>query len=386
MKTRQLRGTMTSVVVVLSATGLILTGILGVTIQGGNVLGVQAAHAETVFIPGTWNPGEVGSLNVGREQVVQYAAAPPILGDYPNSVREGAAKAADMVNAMPLGSTIVMGGFSQGGQSAREGVNQPGVATDYNVTVVTTGDPCTERTGILWRSPQAQAVAGIPCSLFPSNVHGVVISRADDPLANFPEKIDGITVANALAAYSYYHASGYGPVDLSRSDVRSVTVGNVTYVTIPADSTAALVRLARDHGFYVSPEVEKLINDDVAQSDPGPHGAPPPPMVQVSAPVTQASMPVADPLTQAVEAVQEAWQNTVVQPLAIQAENYANNASQAVTAPPSPLDMPSGNVEAASTAVKSVLPPQAAPVVDQWAAQVQNSPLGGLINGLPQLG
>jgi hypothetical protein len=390
MKARGLRQTMASAVVTVSVSGLILASGAMAQAEGlsANTLGANHASAHTVFIPGTGNPGETGSTNAGREYVVPYAADPPILGNYAASVNEGSNGAAAAVTSAPSGSDVSIGGYSQGGQAARQASNQPGVATDYNLTVVTTGDPCTEGTGILWRSPQAQMAAGIPCSSLPPNVHGVVINRADDPISNFPEKLTGITVVNAFIAYSYHHSGGYGPVDLSRSDVRSYTVGNVTYVTIPKDQTPALVQFARDHGIYVSPEIEKMINDEVAQPDPGPQGAfvpaasPASPLVNASAP---ASMSVASPLAEAAAMVDDVFQAHIVEPFVEQVETFANAGRQPVVTQ-APAMLPTGNVQVVTDAVKTVAPPEVASVVDQIAVGVQNSPLGGFLNGLPAMG
>lgn len=414
MFTRRLRRAMAPFVVLISAillisgvTGALQTGSLGFTPLGAAVasansapgtvqaaadLAPRPASQPAVFIPGTGNPGETGSVYVGEEYVVPYPAEAPVLGNYAASVTQGGNNAADVVRTMPPGTSVTISGYSQGGHAARLAAGQPGVASDHNVTVVTIGDPCTEETGILVRFPLAQAATGVPCAPVPEGSHGVVINRADDPIASFPTDLNGVTIANALAEYSYYHAHGYGPADLTQTGVRSRTVGNVTYVTIPRDETPALVRWARDSGLYVSPEVEAWVANATVRPDPGPGGPMPPPAdpwVQPAAAVVSDDPAPAPPdaWSQASAAAEEVWQEAVVQPFTEQVENWANvGSAQEVTSVSAPAMEPSGNVQAVADTVKTVLPPEAAPVVDQVAVQVQNSPLGGLLNGLPPLG
>lgn len=413
MFTRRLRKAMAPFVVLISAillisgvTGALQTGTLGFTPFGTAVASAYSAPgtvqtaADTVprpaaqpavFIPGTGNPGETGSVYAGEEYVVGYPAEAPVLGNYAASVTQGGNNAADVVRTMPPGNSVTISGYSQGGHAARLAAGQPGVASDHDVTVVTIGDPCTEETGILVRFPLAQAATGVPCAPVPEGSHGVVINRADDPIASFPTDLNGVTVANALAEYSYYHAHGYGPVDLNQTGVRSRTVGNVTYVTIPRDSTPALVRWARDSGFYVSPEIEAWVAGATVRPDPGPGGPMPPPAepwVQPAAAVVSDPAPVPpDVWSQASVAVEEVWQENVVQPFTQQVENWANAGTvQGATLAPQPVMEPSGNVQAVAASATAVLPPEAAAMVDQVAVQVQNSPLGGFLNGLPPLG
>lgn len=405
------RGTMASLVTMMSAALMLTSGVLTGTAQigglGVNPLGAAIAGADSaigvtyavagapgdvpvVFVPGTGNPGEKASLYVGQEYVVPYPAATPVTGDYPGSVVIGGNGAAEAARVSPP-SDGVISGYSQGAHAARLAAVQPGVAADRTVTVVTIGDPCTEGTGVLVRWPVAQAATGnVPCQPIPPGAQGIVINHAEDPIANFPVELNGLTIANALAEYSYYHTYGYGPVDMSRQDVKVETVGNVTYVTIPRDQTPALVRLARDHGIPVSPEVERWVADATYRPDPGPLGAssPPPPAMPVyeaAAPISEPLAPAPpDPVTQAVEVVSETWQTQVVEPFVQQTEDWANTWTAPVVAP-APVMEPSGNVAAVADSVQAVLPPDLAPVVDQVAADVQNSPLGGFLNGLPRL-
>ena len=256
--------------------------------------------------------------------------------------------------------------------------------------VVTIGDPCTEGSGILVRWALAQAATGnVPCRPIPPGVQAVVVNHAQDPIANFPLELNGITAANALAEYTYYHTYGYGPVDMTRSDVKVEVVGNVTYVTIPRDQTPALVRFVREHGVPVSPEVERWVADATYRPDPGPLGTSSQPTTssvhEVAAPINESPAPVVpDPVAQAVEVVDEAWQAQVVEPFVQQAEDWANNWSAPAVAS-APVMMPSGNVAMVANSVQAVLPPEAAPVVNQVAVDVQNSPLGGFLNSLPRL-
>lgn len=330
-------------------------------------------QSSVAFLPGTGNPGEKASVYPGQEYVVPYPAATPVVDNYADSVVRGAASTADAVRALPGGSSVVLSGYSQGAHAARVAAVQPGVVPDYAVTVVTIADPCTEQTGILVRFAIAQAATGVPCAPIPDGAQGVVINRADDPIANFPADLNGVTAANALAEYLYYHAHGYGPVDLNQTDVRSYTVGNVTYVTIPRDRTPALVRWARDSGIPVSPEAEQWVADATYRPDPGPAGwgADPSP---APLPLYDAAASVAGP-----DLVADTWQHAVVEPFAQAASNWSTPV--AAPAPVSAAD----NVAAIADTARAWLPPESAPVVDQIAASVQNSPLGDWMNSLPRL-
>lgn len=315
---------------------------------------------QVVFVPGTGNPGEKGAVYTGHEYVVPYSAQTPVFGNYAASVVQGGDGAANAVRTLPPGTAVVLSGHSQGGHAARLAAVQPGVASGYPVTVVTTGDPCTEGTGILHRFPLAQLAAGVPCAPIPPGAQAVVINHAQDPIANFPLELNGITAVNALIEYTYYHTHGYGPVDFNRADAQVETVGNVTYVTIPRDQTPALVRFAREHNIPLAPEVERWIADATYRPDPGPQNVPP-----AATPVYNVATAPAEPL------LGFAVPSAMVEPVL-----------PAPVLPPAPV----GNVASTAEAAKLALPPEAAPMVDHITAQVQASPLGAWLNGLPPLG
>lgn len=396
------RGTMASLVIMMSATIMLTSGMFSGAWQIGSMdvsVGAAVASADSavdvtyatagnpgnvpvIFVPGTGNPGEKASLYAGHEYVVPYPAMTPVLGDYPGSVvlgGNGAAEAAQL--SQPDGA---LSGYSQGAHAARLAAVQAGVTT-----VVTIGDPCTEGTGILARWSVAQVATGhVPCQAIPADTQAVVINHAEDPIGNFPLVLNGVTIANALAEYTYYHTYGYGPVDMTRQDVVVQTVGNVTYVTIPRDRTPALVRLVREHGIAVSPEAERWVVEATYRPDPGPLGASTPPAVPVHEVAAQLDTPASpvtvDPVAQAVEAVNDAWQSQVVAPFVQQVESWTNGAS----APPAvsaPAAVPSGNVAMVANSVQTALSPDLAPVVNQVATDIQNSPLGGFLNSLPRL-
>ncbi len=347
---------------------LILTSSLGLSAWRGNALGVGDVLADAVFVPGTGNPGELGSTRMGRENVVRYKAAPPVMGDYTGSVHEGVNGLNAEVEAMPDGATVDVGGYSQGAHVVRVWAAQPGATEGREVIITTTGDPCTEGTGILVRYPQLQAVTGVPCSPLPPGVHAVVINNERDPIANAPTDLSLVSLANALAGYYYYHGGGYGPDQLNRSDAYSYQVGDTVYVTIPAGQTAPLVMAARDHGIPVSPEVEAWINSVVAQPGPGPMGAFTPASMAVPAaqpaalPVTPVSTPApmaADPVAEAQEAV-NSYVEPYVEPAVTQASAWVDNTGWSAN---------QGITQVAEAAV-AVAPAQAE-VIDQVAVQAQ---------------
>lgn len=343
---------------------LILTSGLGLSAYSGSALGIGDVRADAVFVPGTGNPGEMGSTRMGRENVVRYKAVPPVMDDYVGSVHEGVTGLNAEVAAMPTGASVEVGGYSQGAHVVRTWAAQPGATDGREVTVTTTGDPCTEGTGILVRYPQLQAVTGVPCSPLPPGVQGVVINSERDPLANAPTDLSLVSIANAIAGYYYYHGAGYGQDQLNRSDVRSYQVGNTVYVTIPAGQTAPLVMAARDHGIPVSPEIEAWVNSVVAQPDPGPQGTFAP--VSAVAPATQpAALPVqtvsapAPMATDPVAVTQEAVA-TYVEPVVEQANAWVDSTAWSAD---------QGITQAAETAI-SVAPAQAE-VIGQVAEQAQ---------------
>ncbi len=348
---------------------------------------VTLTASTNLFVPGTGNPGETGSTNPGNEWVIVYPATQPVTGDYPGSVRAGVASLGGAVDATPLGSSVEIGGYSQGAHVVNEWAALPGATDGRDVTLVTTGDPCTARTGILVRSPEARAIAG-PCSPLPPGITQVVIVQACDPITNFPEKLDLLTVANALAGYTYCHGGGYTSDQLNRPDIYTYQEGSVTYRVIPAESTSPLVRAMHQNGIFLPGDVEAGINAAVAQSGPGPQGGAG--MVstaaaqQVSAPVDV--LPVPDPLTQARQAVDEGLQN-VAEEFTTQVESFVANATMPVETPlwtPPPVEpvVPTGNIAAVAEVVESYVP---APEVAWAASQIQVSPLGAVLNGLPPL-
>lgn len=351
--------------------------------------GVVLAATTNLFVPGTGNPGETGSTNPGNQQVIAYPATQPVTSDYNGSLRAGVNGLNDAVNATPPGSSLEIGGFSQGAQVVNWWAAQPGAMDGRDVTLVTVGDPCTARTGILVRSPEARAIAG-SCAPLPSEVTQVVIMQACDPIANFPEKIDLLTVANALAGYTYCHGTGYTSDQLNRPDIYTYQDGNVTYRVIPAESTSPLVRALHQNSVFLPGDVEAGIDAAVAQSGPGPQGGFDPTPVSAVYPVSAVAdaPPVQDPVVQAGEALQEAWDTHVVEPLAQAAEAWANTVSVPVAddsqwapAPPEPV-VPTRNVAAVAEAVQQYIP---APEVAWVASQIEASPLGAALNGLPPL-
>lgn len=347
--------------------------------------------AANFFVPGTGNPGETGSTNPGNEVVIAYPATQPVTGDYRGSVQSGVAGLNAAVNATAPGSSVEVDGFSQGAHVANEWAAQPGAMNGRTVTLVTTGDPCTARTGILVRSPEAQAIAG-PCSPLPPGTRQVVIVQACDPIANFPEKVDGLTLANALAGYTYCHGSGYGPDQLNRPDIYTYQDGPVTYKVIPGGTSSPLVQALHQNGIFLSADVEAGINAAVAQSGPGPQGgsglAPVAAVHPVAASMDSPPALPAPDLPAQGEVLQDTWNTYVAEPLANAAQSLADIASApadtsqwAPTPPPEPA-VPTGNVAAAAEAAKQYVP---APAADWVASQVQASPLGGLVNNLPPL-
>jgi hypothetical protein len=363
-----------------AATLLLSASGLGISAPGGGVYGIGAAGADAVFVPGTGNPGETGSTHQGNEQVVAYKAAQPVTDDYTGSVHDGVNGLNVRVGSLPVGVSAEVGGYSQGAQVVRVWAAQPGATDNREVTITTTGDPCTEGTGILVRYPQLQAVMGVPCSPFPPGVHAVVINSADDPLADAPTDLSVVSVANAIAGYYYYHGGGYGPDQLNRADVRSYQVGNTVYVTIPAGQTAPLVMAARDHDIPVSPEVEAWVNSVVAHSDPGPAGAPPPamaPAVQTAAlPMTPVSAPAPMAAADPVETVQEAAA-PYVEPVVDQATTWVDSTADSA-----------GQGIAQAAAAATVVAPAQADVISQVADQAQAAVAGaaqqaqGFLNSL----
>lgn len=350
----------------------------------GDKIGLLAST--NLFVPGTGNPGETGSTNPGNELVIIYPATQPVTGDYQGSVRAGVAGLNEAVNNTPPGSSVEVGGYSQGAHVVNEWAAQPGVLEGRDVTLVTTGDPCTARTGILVRSPEARMVAG-PCAPLPPGVTQVVIVQACDPITNFPEKIDLLTVANALAGYTYCHGGGYTSDQLNRPDIYTYQEGSVTYRVIPAGPTSPLVQALHQNGVFLPGDIEAGINAAVAQSGPGPQGGFVPasgsPVQQVAAPV---DAPLAqDPLTQAVQAV-EAGVQDAAEDFADQVETFVANAAAPAPqwAPPPPQEpvAPTGNVAAAAGFVQQYVP---APEVGWAASQIEASPVGGFLNSLPPL-
>lgn len=339
-----------------------------------------AYESTNFFVPGTGNPGEAGSTHPGQGVIIAYPATQPVTGDYPASVRVGVAGLNDAVAASP-GASVGIEGYSQGAHVVNEWAAQPGATAGREVTLYTTGDPCTVRTGILVRSPEARAVAG-HCTPLPPGIPQAVTVQECDPIANFPERLDGLTAVNALAGYTYCHTFGYTPDQMTRQDMRVYHEGSVTYRVIPADPTPPLVKALHQHGIYLPAPAEQAIADALVQSGPGPQGDPglvPARAVrQVSAPAdTPPPPPVPDPVVQATEALEQGWQH-INEDLANEVEAF----TAAALPPPSPLPAPTGNVAAAAAAVHQYT---SAPEVDWIASQVEASPLGGFINSLPPL-
>lgn len=303
----------------------------------------SVAHAALVFVPGTGNPHDAGiPPHHGKIRFVPYPASPPVVSDYPGSVQAGTSSLQH--TAITTHNVTEIGGYSQGAQVVRIwAARHPRAASRY--TIVTVGDPCTEKTGIIRRWPTARAATVVGCPQVPAGVQMIVINRADDPIANFPARLDnGVAIANALAGYDLDHSS-YRHINVNAPGVRHHTVGNVTYITLPAHKTPALERLLVSRGIHLNRQDRGTVRS------------------LVSAPTAQ---PAPSPRRDAVASVPA--------PPAVVAPVQAAPVSAPVQIPTS--------IDAAASQVAAVAPPEAAPVVNNIAQAVKQSPVGPVIQQL----
>ena len=327
----------------------------------GSLLPATGAQATMVFVPGTGNPTSVGvPPHHGPTKVVRYPAAPPVVGDYPGSVHHGNVSLNHSVRNSPPYSEVA--GYSQGAQVVREWAATHPQAARQSV-LYTVGDPCTEGTGIVPSWNVAQWAVARPCHRVPPGVHMVVINRPEDPIGNFPKRLDnGVAIANALAGYDLDHGN-YRRINVNAPGARSYTVGNVTYVTLPAHKDPALVRWLARRGIHLSPQDKAAVRSLVG-------------------PVRQTG-PKATVMHRGPAAKHPAAAEVPVQSVPVVASVPVQPTPAAATPEPvMPAYVAPAPVDAVVAQVKTALPPEAAPVVDQVANMVKQSPAGPAVQQL----
>jgi PE-PPE domain len=349
MKTSRLWQTTRSPIAFLLVAFLVIAAALGLMFGAQTVtpLSMATASAQTLDVPGTDDHTTVRSTD-SQAQLVDYPASSPVTGQYASSVQQGVVNLNAAVDAeRQAGQKAVrVEGYSQGAHVVREWAALPGATDGLRVDITTMGDPCTSRTGILVAWEIARTIAGTDCPPPPDgNVHMRVINNPHDPIGNAPQW----TLAGLIegGAGYYYHATYYN--DLGNVEIRWYTgADGIEYGTI-VDDTPAAIRFLQDHGVAVPPEVQQWWKDMTAQPDPGP----------------------------GVPGAPQAPADGLVHPAA---------ATVGVATPDVPQPAPpSGNVAAGAEVVKAWVPLEAAPVVDQVATVIQNSPLGDTLNNPPQL-
>lgn len=222
-----------------------------------------------VVVGGTSNPDAINAPmgNVFRPanaQIVNahYPAELWPIGDMPydESVAQGIAATQADLAAMGGCGTIV--GHSQG---ARVSGDVAELANNSCVTAINLSDPRTPGTGIEINMPSILPGATMSGERDDTASHQVYICKEYDPICAFPQKIDPINLANALAGYFYVHGDYYEDVPQDQMVVKSD--GKDTFVTIKND-TPPLIEAMRDAGIQ-SPELEAGIRMIVEPAEIG---------------------------------------------------------------------------------------------------------------------